>query len=72
MAYGRRRSLLISTALAGLALGAAPGLALADDASAAASTTPDVVVTAQKLDAARATIEPSLGASTYTLSTQTI
>jgi outer membrane receptor protein involved in Fe transport len=32
----------------------------------------DVVVTARRLDAARATIEPSLGASVYTLPSQTV
>ncbi len=43
------------------------------DAPAAATTTvSEVVVTAQRLNAARATIEPALGATTYTVTNATI
>lgn len=66
-----------------LLLAGAAGLALSLTASlapslAAAAPSPgdtsvsEVVVTAQKLDAARATIQPQLGASTYTLSAKAI
>ena len=66
-----------------LALAAAPALAVADDqsgtapatsapATGAAPSTNEIVVTAQRLDAARDTIQPQLGASTYSLSQQTI
>ena len=51
---------------------AAPGAAAAASAAAPPtdSSVSELVVTAQKLDAARAAIEPSLGASTYTLSSK--
>ena len=63
---------------------AVPSLASADDpsqnaasqsaaaASANAGSTSEVVVTAQRLDEARDTIQPQVGASTYTLSSQVI
>ena len=41
-------------------------------ADAGSGTVSEIVVTAQKLDAARATIQPQLGASTFTLSKQAI
>ncbi|MFI4935797.1 MAG: TonB-dependent receptor [Caulobacterales bacterium] len=51
----------------------APASALAADASPGPATTAaDVVVTARKLDAARDTVEPSLGASTYTVTSENI
>jgi outer membrane receptor for ferrienterochelin and colicins len=66
-------------AAAPMALALAAGPALADDqsgtapaASPPAPSTTEVVVTAQRLDAARDTIQPQLGASTYSLSQQTI
>jgi outer membrane receptor for ferrienterochelin and colicins len=37
-----------------------------------ATTTPDIVVTAQRLDAARASIQPGLGATTYSITDATI
>ncbi len=55
-----------------------PALAHAEDAPADASpskqpaTVAEVVVTARKLDAARETIEPALGSSQYSLSSQAI
>ena len=66
-----------------LALAAAPASALADDQaqtqpqppatpSSIAPSTKEIVVTAQRLDAARDTIQPQLGASTYTFNQQTI
>jgi outer membrane receptor for ferrienterochelin and colicins len=64
-----------------LAMAAAPSLALADDQTQAppasapptkTASTNEIVVTAQRLDAARATIQPQLGASTYSLSEKTI
>ena len=45
----------------------APASAPAGDGTAS-----EVVVTARRLDAARASIEPSLGASTYTINAATI
>jgi len=48
-----------------------PAAAFADQADAT-STSPDIVVTARRLDAARATVEPSLGASTYSLSSRVV
>ena len=42
------------------------------NAQTATAAVPEVVVTAQRLDAARQSIQPSLGASTYTVSNQTI
>ncbi len=56
---------------------AAPCLANAADATSDAApansgTSSEVVVTAQRLDAARATIQPQVGASTYSLSSQAI
>jgi outer membrane receptor for ferrienterochelin and colicins len=39
---------------------------------AAANTSSEVVVTAERLNAARASLEPSLGASTYTINSATI
>ncbi len=72
----RLRSLLM--AAAGLTL-AAPTLALAD-APAAPAAAPaassdavsEVVITARRLDAARQTVEPALGASTYSLPSQLV
>src|SRR5207244_720588 len=53
---------------------AAPGAVLAADAPppGQGQDVSELVVTAQKLDEARATIEPGLGASTYTLSSQLV
>jgi outer membrane receptor protein involved in Fe transport len=79
-----RSRLLISTAAASIALAMfiAAGTARAaepdgdddDDAAAPpkAGTVSELVVTARRLDAARATIEPSLGASTYSLGEEVI
>jgi outer membrane receptor for ferrienterochelin and colicins len=63
-------SLLISTAAALMS----PSLAAAADADAnpSGTTVSDVVITAQRLDAARDTIQPQVGASTYSLSHETI
>jgi outer membrane receptor protein involved in Fe transport len=60
--------LLLATACA--AALAVPSVATAEDASPSKVT--EVVVTAQKLDRARAAIEPDLGSSTYTLPKQMI
>ena len=59
-------------ATAGLCLlgGAAPSYA--QRANTGAGALSEVVVTAQRLDAARQSIQPSLGASTYTISNLTI
>ena len=57
---------------------AAPGMASADDPAPGAASPPgvgassEVVVTAQRLDAARDSIQPAIGASTYGLSAQAI
>jgi outer membrane receptor for ferrienterochelin and colicins len=55
-------------------LGLAPGLARAADPASSdqASSVAEVVVTAQKLDTAQASIQPQVGASTYSLSAQAI
>ncbi|HEY3799409.1 MAG TPA: TonB-dependent receptor [Caulobacteraceae bacterium] len=67
-----RRSAWLEACAAVAAL-AAPALARANDAAPADSAAaPEVVVTAQRLDVARATVEPSLGASTYSLSAATV
>jgi len=63
-----RALVLASTAIAAVAVVPATGWA----ADAASGTVSEVVVTAQKLDAARDTIQPQIGASTYNFSTQTI
>jgi outer membrane receptor protein involved in Fe transport len=59
--------------ISGAVLAAAPAAAWAADPSpdpnAAVS---EIVVTAQKLDVARSAVEPSLGASTYSMSSQTV
>ncbi len=69
MGRDRRRVLLVT----GVALAAAPVVAQAADATAdPGSSVSEIVVTAQKLDVARAAIEPSLGASTYSVSSQTV
>ena len=62
-----KTSLLL--AASAIAVGA-PTLVFADDTQSAPVS--DVVVTAQRLDAARDTIQPQVGASTYSLSAQTI
>ena len=67
-----RHTLLIGAAIAALA----PTLAYAQDApptppSAPAAPSGDIVITGH-LDAARAAIQPSLGATTYTISNETI
>ena len=74
------RRLLAGTALAAcaLALAGAPPAFGADPAPAdqppvdAPATPSQIVVTAHRLDSARESIKPSLGASTYTLSEQAI
>ena len=67
----RLKCQLASAAAIALIVPAAASAADADS-SQASTTVTDVVVTAQRLDTARAKVEPSLGASTYTLSTQTV
>ena len=62
---------LLLAGAAALALSLAATLASAAPAPANNAVS-EVVVTAQKLDAARATIQPQLGASTYTLSAKAI
>jgi outer membrane receptor protein involved in Fe transport len=64
-----RTLLLGGTAALALGCGAlgAAGPARAQTAAAAQPTAPEVVVTARRLDAARAQIEPSLGASSYSV-----
>ena len=52
-------------------LSAPAGAAWADDASSGVAVS-EVVVTAQRLDAARATIQPQIGASTYAINSQAI
>jgi outer membrane receptor protein involved in Fe transport len=68
---------LASAAPLALALAVAPALVRAADpapaaASDQASAVSEVVVTGRRLDAARDTIQPQVGASTYSLSQQTI
>jgi outer membrane receptor protein involved in Fe transport len=55
-----------------LALCLSAGVARAQAPADAAAPASEIVVTAQRLDRARAVIEPSLGASTYSLSRQMV
>ncbi|HTK35638.1 MAG TPA: TonB-dependent receptor [Caulobacteraceae bacterium] len=58
-----------------LAASAASALAAGQARAQAEKTTdavPEIIVTAQRLDSARQSIQPSLGASTYTVTNQTI
>ncbi|HLI67740.1 MAG TPA: TonB-dependent receptor [Caulobacteraceae bacterium] len=74
MARPSLRSLLASSAAIALALGAfgARPAEAQTQAPVAASSDADVVVTARKLSAARASIQPQVGASTYTIDAQAI
>jgi outer membrane receptor protein involved in Fe transport len=51
---------------------AAPTVADAADAPPASTSVSEIVVTARRLDAARATIQPQIGASVYTVTAQAI
>ncbi|HXV01727.1 MAG TPA: TonB-dependent receptor [Caulobacteraceae bacterium] len=64
---GSPRSLIVLA----LALGA-PAVAAAADPAPAGPTVSEIVVTARRLDAARATIQPQLGASVYTVTAEAI
>ncbi|MBV9994981.1 MAG: TonB-dependent receptor [Caulobacteraceae bacterium] len=66
------RSKLLRRTSAALGLAALPAAALADEPAAEPDTVQEVVVTARKLDAARASVEPDLGASTYALPRQLV
>ena len=73
MAYCLMRQvsiLALAGALAAPGVVLAAGQAPANGAAANDANVSELVITARKLDEARATIEPSLGASTYTLSSQ--
>ncbi|HZZ90511.1 MAG TPA: TonB-dependent receptor, partial [Caulobacteraceae bacterium] len=74
MTRGRLAIWFGSAAAGALGLTLSPRAAMADDATADAgpASVSEIVVTAQRLDAARARVEPSLGASTYTLPSQTV
>jgi outer membrane receptor protein involved in Fe transport len=61
------------TSLMALALAlAAPAAAAAADASPAATGVSEIIVTARRLDAARASIQPQIGASVYSVTAQAI
>lgn len=62
--------LLCTTALVTFTLASSP--ARADDAPTTTDNSGDVIVTARRLDAARESIKPSLGASSYSLSNANI
>jgi outer membrane receptor for ferrienterochelin and colicins len=64
------RSLLLASIPLPLVLGVIPTAAFAADATSDAASV--VIVTAKKLDAARDTIQPQVGASTYTITHQAI
>src|ERR1700727_474059 len=66
MGRSRRRAWLLSGAALALAMAADP----TPDQNG--SSVSEIVVTAQKLDVARSAVEPSLGASTYSMSSQTV
>jgi hypothetical protein len=71
----RSARLWLTASAAASALAAIPACALADDPASpdqGATTVTDLVVTARKLDVARDSIQPQVGASTYSLSSQTI
>jgi len=57
---------------AGVAAGGAADPAANASQTDAVASTPDVIVTAQRLDAARASIQPSLGATSYSITNTTI
>jgi outer membrane receptor protein involved in Fe transport len=61
-----KRRLLIAASLLPLSLAA--GAAYAQSAATPETTVGEIVVTARRLDAARATIQPQTGASTYAIS----
>src|SRR5471032_2843423 len=70
---GDRRMRLRSVLMAAVGLTlAVPTLALAEATAAPGAAVSEVVVTARRLDAARQTVEPALGASTYSLSKQVV
>ena len=67
--------LLIAASLVSLSMAAGHALAdsaAADMAAGSGTSVGEVLVTAQRLDAARATIQPQIGASTYAISAQAI
>ena len=66
----RRAGMLSGGAAAALLLGA--GSAMAQASAPAAGAVSEIVVTAQRLDAAQEAIQPQTGASTYTLPRQAI
>ena len=71
MAVFAKRTLLCASASL-VSLLSAPALAQQAAASAPGTSVSEVIVTAQKLDAARASIQPQIGASTYTIDAQAI
>ena len=73
MGIERMRARLLCTTAAGVfVMASTPALAETAAASPASGEVSEVVITAQKLDEARQTVEPALGASTYSLSKQFI
>jgi len=67
-----KRGLLIAASSISLSFAAGHAFADADAAAASGVSVGEVVVTAKRLDAARATIQPQIGASTYAISAQAI
>ena len=65
-------SLLAAASLAVLTAAAAGAARAAEPASEPSATVSEVVVTARRLDAARQAVEPSLGATSYSLSRQLV
>jgi outer membrane receptor protein involved in Fe transport len=64
--------LLIAASIVALGAGVRPGQAQTANPPASGTAVGEVVVTAQRLDAARATIQPQTGASTYAITAQAI
>jgi len=72
MPLKRRLLIAASSVCLSLAAGQAFADAAADMAASGGVSVGEVVVTAKRLDAARATIQPQIGASTYAISAQAI
>lgn len=72
--YNKKHSFVSILAIIVTAGSAAPTIAASAtaDASVGSSGSADIVVTAKRLDEARESIKPSLGASTYTLTAESI
>ena len=67
-----RLGLFVAAAVAALLAGAADGQTVQPPPAASADSSTSIVITAKRLSQARASIQPQVGASTYTISAQAI